>query len=189
MRGSQFMTDDELRSEIKRITRNVQRRVEKIEKLGDENAVQDAAKTFREYQKELPKDLKKVIKTTDLVRYYRRAKGLNELKTSTLRGAKSAMETIGKVRKYLDTLSEEKRKSFWKAYHKFYEYSNDESYKYEVMAETLHDTMSGEDVETIVENLIKKYDEAQIEASEYGGTDEAIRISFTKRLRKLSDFE
>lgn len=183
------MTDQELRQEIRRLTRNVERRVEKIEKLGEGNAIQDASKAFREYQKELPKDLRKVVRTQDLVRYYRRITRLNELKTSNIKGAKSAMDTIGKVRKHLDTLSEEKRKKFWEAYHKFYEYSNDKSYKYEVMAEVLNDTMYGEDVEAIVENIIQKYTEAHIEAEEYGGTDEALRISFTKRLRSLSDFE
>lgn len=188
MLGSQFMTDEELRREIRRLTRNVKKRISNIEGIGEQNAIQDAAKVFREYQKELPKDLKKVVRTQDLVKYYRRVKRINDLKTSTVTGAKSALNTIGKVRSYLDTLSEDKRKKFWEAYHKFYEYSNDESYKYEVMAEILDETMSGEDVETTVSDIIEKYTEAQIEAEEYGGTDEAIRISFTKRLRSLSDF-
>lgn len=188
MLGSQFMTDEELRREIRRLTRNVEKRISRIEDLGEQNAIQDAAKVFREYQKELPKDLKKVVRTQDLVKYYRRVKRINDLKTSKISGAKSALNTIGKVRSYLDTLSEDKRKKFWEAYHKFYEYSNDESYKYEVMAEILDETMSGEDVETTVSDIIEKYTEAQIEAEEYGGTDEAIRISFTKRLRSLSDF-
>lgn len=183
------MTDNELRQEIRRLTRNIEKRVERIEKLGGENAIQDASEAFRAYQKELPKDLRKVARTQDLVRYYRRAMRLNELKTSNVKGAVDAMNTIGKVRQYIDSLSEEKRKKFWEAYHKFYEYSNDESYKYEVMAEALADTMSGDDVETIVSNIITKYEDAQIEASDYGGTDEAIRISFTKRLRSLSTFD
>lgn len=176
-------TPDETKQEIRKLIRNIGRRVKNIEELG-ESAPQYATKRFHEItdnRKPLSEMTEKELNTL-----YRDLKYVDNLKSSTVKGAILVQHNFEPYNNVLQILSENARKKFWEIYDKFYERTagTAEAYKYIIFEQNIDEILSGNtDVDEIVHNLIEAYDKSLMET---GGDDEnAMRIRFSSNLEDI----
>jgi len=176
-------TPDETKQEIRKLIRNIGRRVKNIEELGF-IAPQYATQRFHELtdnSKSLSDMTEKELNTL-----YRDLKYIDNLKSSTVKGAIDVGRNFEPIKQDLDTLSESTKKKFWEIYEKFYERTagTAEAYKYIVFEQNIDEIFSGNtDVDDIVHKLIEAYDKSLMET---GGDDEnAMRIRFSSNLEDI----
>lgn len=171
----------EKRKEIRRLQKNLSRRIKNIEGLGA-SAPQYAVNKFREIEKNIPLKLTKLnaSKIDDL---YRDLKYVSSLKSSTVKGAKEVQEKFEPIHYKINALSEDKRKTFWEIYDKLYSAvgATLENFKYEVLEANVDLMYSGKDDEAIINDIIESYKKSY----EGGETDEDVRILFSEELQKL----
>lgn len=176
-------TPDETKNEVRKLIRNIGRRVKNIEELGFV-APQYATKRFHELTDNM-KSLSKMDEK-ELNTLYRDLKYVDSLKSSTVKGAIDVGRNFEPIKQDLDTLSEDTRKKFWEIYEKFYERTagTAEAYKYIVFERNIDEIFAGNtDVDEIVHNLIEAYDKSLMET---GGEDEnAMRLQFSSNLDEL----
>ena len=183
MIGSTYLSDKELKKEIKRYTDKLRKRVKRIRNLGDE-AMQDAVYKFDEYmqnrQKITPKTTRKELES-----YYRKLKYVESLKSSTVKGARESAKTAMPVLKALKSLSQEKQKTFWNIYERMLNQSSIfENFKYEIWGTGIDLLFQGEDITEIVQSMIEEYDNLVKELGSMAD-DETIKILYTERLQQL----
>lgn len=176
-------TPDETKQEIRKLIRNIGRRVKNIEELGF-IAPQYATRKFHELtdnRKSLSDMTEKELNTL-----YRDLKYVDNLKSSTVKGAIDVGRNFEPIKQDLDTLSESTKKKFWEIYEKFYERTagTAEAYKYIIFEQNIDEIFSGNtDVDDIVNKLIEAYDKSLMET---GGDDEnAMRIRFSSNLEDI----
>ena len=179
---------EELLKENKRLMKNLSVRVKKIEGLGLETIPQYASNKFRELQETLPKSIDE-FDDEKLLTLNRDLRYINDLETAWVKGAKRADETFTQIGKSLNSLSKEKRDEFFSVYGKLYKtYEYFRRYKYEIFETTNVAQQSGEDLEKLVDEILKEFDENIYEKYK-GSKDEErnINISFTSLLQDLRE--
>lgn len=131
MRSSREMTDRELKREIRRISRNLSKRISNLERLG----ITTSRETIRKYH-ELEAEIAalNILDRKELTQLYRDINYINNLKTSTVRGSLKAQINFRPIEEYISELSEEDNKTFWHAYNTLVEDRMISNYfKYEAM--------------------------------------------------------
>lgn len=177
------LTDKELRKEIRRLDKNLSRRIANIEGLGS-SAPQYAINRYREATKDI-KSLS-ALSRKQLVTLHRDLRYINALKSSTVKGAKDVQTKFEPIRDKLSALSPDTRKKFWEIYGKLYESTGGtmENFKYEIFATNIDYIYGGQDVDKAVMDIIEEYDKT---LEQLGGSagDEEIKLLFTQKLQTL----
>lgn len=109
---------------------------------------------------------------------------IDNLKTSTLKGAEKATQTFGKTKEILTSLSEGKQKEFWDTFNKAYKDLAPaviERFKYDVFDVITNSMLLGENQDDIFEKL----QEALDLANQYGETEEEKDELFAENLELL----
>lgn len=170
-----------IQTETRRLIKNLSRRIARIE--GKENLAQY---TVKEYKKlEIPKKLKE-LDDKELTKLYRDLKYVSNLKTSTVKGARTAYNKFEPVKEKLNVLSPEVRDRFWSVYGKLYERNPTmEHFKYEIFDTSIDYIFGGQESDQAVKDIINEYDKT---LKELGGnaTNDDIKVLFTSKLNKLS---
>ena len=177
------LTDKELRKEIRRLDRNLSRRIANIEGLGS-SAPQYAINRYREATKDV-KSLS-ALSNKQLVTLHRDLRYIDALKSSTVKGAKDVAIKFEPIREALEALSPNMRDKFWEIYGKLYERTGNtmEGFKYEIFATNVDYIYGGQEVDKAVFDIINAYDETR---EQLGGSarDEEIKLLFTQKLQTL----
>lgn len=165
--------------------KNVGSRIKKIDALGialEKSASTDFKKFLKEY-----KNIGKDTSEKELRNAYRDLKYIDQLKTSTVKGAKEAFENFADVSEMLKALSNTQQDKFWNIYKRFYETSGGmaERFKYEVFEAIIDAQYSGMDADEFSENLNKIFDQVYGEAKGAGGTDAELELLFAEKLADL----
>lgn len=173
------LTDKEIRSEIRKLQRNLSRRITSIERRP--TLPQYAVKRYREL--EIPSQLSK-ISTTELRDLYRDLRYINAMKTATVKGAEKARKEYEPIREQLETLSAQKQGDVWRLYQKLYEQNPTiDKFKYLILSVITDEIMQGTSGEVIYENISELYDEAY--QLEQGGNTGEAKVLFTQGLQTL----
>lgn len=177
----------EKRKEIRKLITNLSKRVNRIEALGDK-VPQYATKSFRSLQKKIPKRLTS-LDDEELTKLHRNLRYINSLKTSTVKGAIKAQEEYEPIKAKIQALSPEKRREFNRIYNKLYEETGNltERFRYEVYGTAIDYVYGGVDIDEVYAKVKEIFDEAyeEVQLGGFGGTDEALKISFTAKLDEL----
>lgn len=178
------LSPKEIRQESRRLIKNLSRRIARIEGLGP-SAPQYAVKEYRELEKRIPKRLTE-LSDKDLFNLHRDLRYINNLKTSTVKGALHTQEKFEPIKTKLEALSPETRDKFWEIYGKLFEIMGGtfENYKYELMETNIDYVYGGQDVDVAVSDIISEYNRTLEELGSFV-TDEDIKLLFTSRLRSL----
>lgn len=178
------MTDKELRTAIREEKTNLGRRVKNIEKYADQGLPQYAAQRYRELEKELPKNLRKV-KGNELRSIYRKLRYISSLKSSTVKGARYVQKNFEPLNDEIKQLSPKMQSNIWKVLENFLESApSAEKFKYEVLGEIIDMAYSGMSKDESIESLINAFMNAS-EAIGKNGTDEDLKLLFSEELGKL----
>lgn len=174
----------EMRKEVRRLIRNLSRRITNIEGLGT-SAPQYAVNKYRNLEKDLPRDLRK-LSPSKLTTLYRDLTYIGNLKTSTVKGALKVSKTFEPIRQQLDVLSPDLRNKFWEIYGKLYGETGGqiENFKYEIFNTNIDYIYSGEEADKAVLDIMQEYDKTLRELGSRA-TDEEIKILFTSKLDTL----
>lgn len=115
-----YMTESELRKEIQRLRKNLEARTAAIERSGAQSNY--AVKAFKDIDDEIRSSnillKKKGVTRGALYNLYSDLKYIDELKTSTVKGALKADKEWKPIESKLDTLSEDKRKQVFNLWNK-----------------------------------------------------------------------
>lgn len=173
-----------MRKESRRLIKNLSRRIARIEGLGA-SAPQYAVTHYRELEKRIPSKLTQ-LSDKELQTLYRDLRYINSLKSSTVKGALQTQKTFEPIKENLETLSKDKQRAFWEIYGKVYERTSGtmENFKYVLFETNIDYILSGQDVDTAVEEIIDEYNKSLEEMGSYG-TDEDFKLLFTSRLKNL----
>lgn len=129
---AQNFTHDELKREVKRLERNLSRRVKRIEGLGKQ-ASQYLPQGYRTLRQENPTKISQ-MSPKELRTYYRELSRLNSAKSSTVQGAKASRKTFGYTEDILSNLDDEQKRKMFEIYDRiaeeFLEYGAE--FKYEL---------------------------------------------------------
>ena len=179
------LTKEELLKEVRRLKKNVGSRINNIDALGialEKSASTDYKKFLKEY-----KILGKSTPEKVLRNEYRDLRYIDQLKTSTVKGAREAFENFADISGMLDALSRTERDKFWEIYKRFYETSGGmaERFKYEVFEAIIDAQYSGMDADEFSENLNKIFDQVYGESKGAGGTDAELELLFTEKLADI----
>lgn len=154
------MTDFKDFEDLRRLYRRISSRIKNIESTKRDLIEQSysAANTFNELVEKYGAP-KKSMDDKTLRTYYRDLKYIDNLKTSTVKGATETHEMLKDFYGMYGALSDETQDKFWSVYKQLYERTGGliERYKYEVFDTAIMDMFSGDSVENIVENLYKLY--------------------------------
>lgn len=208
--GQHLKTRQELIDEIRRVNRNVSRRLERIERTP--NVTQFSLYKYRELDLT---DLHKKT-TTQLRELYRDLTYISSLRSSSVKGARIAYEGYFKeIDPYVKNLSEREKKIFWavfdKAMFKASEYASPDvlnTYKYESIENYVNyfndpkfqnmisglnlDQLSDEEREEVVSNLSEEiarmikssYDVVYSQMQGRGITKDDRSVRFSSELRR-----
>lgn len=178
------LSPQEMRQEIKRLIKNLSRRISNIEGLGS-SAPQYAVNAYRELEKRIPNRLTQ-LSQKELTTLYRDLRYINSLKSSTVKGALFTQTKFEPIKAKLDALSPDTRKKFWEIYEKLYERTSGtmENFKYELFETNIDYIYGGQEVDKAVNDIIKEYDKSLKELGGYA-TDEEIKLLFTSKLKSL----
>ena len=183
---SSELNSEQLVKEIRKINKNLSRRLNRIEKRGLEVSA-FAINQYKELKEKMPKgkELRKLDKN-ELQSYYRDIKYINSLKTSTVKGALNTKNRFEPVQEKLNALSQDKRDKFWEIYGKLYSYNPYlEKFKYEIFDESIDEVYAGEEPDKYVLELINEYD-AIVKGLGSKVTDNKIKKKlFTNRIDKM----
>lgn len=173
-------TRADLEKEVKRLYRNLSRRIEKVRAL--ENAPTYAVKDFDEATKNYAGRTSK-MSMQELLNLERDLEYINELKTSTVKGALKAKETFEPIADKLENFSKKSQDKFWELYGKFMETLNImDKYKYDVMDVVMDYTTAGVSVDEAVEEMQKKFDTI---IEERGGFDSRASKIYFQSIKDL----
>lgn len=176
----QRYTRADLEKEVKRLYKNVSRRIERVRAL--EDAPTYAVKDFDEATKNFSGSTKGMT-MKDLLDLERDLEYINDLKTSSVKGALKAKETFKPIADKLDTFSKTTKDKFWELYGKFMETLNImDKYKYDVMDIVMDYTTAGVSVDEAVEEMQKKFDTI---IEERGGFDNRASKIYFQSLKDL----
>lgn len=191
------LTNAEMRKEIRRLNKNLKRRIANIEKISG-NASLVAVKQYRELKPELANMSN--LNRRELTTLYRDIRYINTLKSSTVRGATAitakAQELADKLQLYgeyqtirdvfgstsktiVDILTE--------AYSKFADLTSQQladQFKYEIWGTAVDYAYMGQTAEDIAIRLNELY-ETIVEGEGSGESDEVIKKLFTSKLRSI----
>ena len=175
--------------DIRRIERNISKRVANIEQR--EDLPQFGAESFRKYQQRVKNKLggKKSLTslTEEQIRtIHRDVRYLNTLKSTSIKGAEQARDMYIPVKEKLEALSPDLRKRFWTIYEKMVDrFGYMEMFKYELFESNIDYIYGGEsDEDKAVQEVFDLYDKT---LKELGGnvTDEEVKVLFTSKLQTL----
>ena len=176
----QRYTRADLEKEVKRLYKNVSRRIEKVRALEDVPTY--AVKDFDEATKNFSGKTKGMT-MKDLLDLERDLEYINDLKTSRVKGALKAKETFKPIADKLDTFSKSTKDKFWELYGKFMETVNImDKYKYNVMDVVMDYTTAGISVDEAVKEMQKKFDTI---IEERGGFDSYASKMYFQSLKNL----
>lgn len=176
----QRYTRADLEKEVKRLYKNVSRRIEKVRALEDVPTY--AVKDFDEATKNFSGKTKGMT-MKDLLDLERDLEYINDLKTSRVKGALKAKETFKPIADKLDTFSKSTKDKFWELYGKFMETVNImDKYKYNVMDVVMDYTTAGISVDEAVKEMQKKFDTI---IEERGGFDNNASKMYFQSLKEL----
>lgn len=183
MVGAVFATDEELLNETKKLLNRLGKKVVNIEALGEQYP-QWATSQYRETIEKYGVDLEKLDRK-ELWNMYRDLKYINNLKTATVEGAKSAHAKFQKVRNKLNSLSPDLQKKFWEMYSKAV--SNEslrEKFRYDIMSTAIDNLEISTDEFAL--NIEKYYKEKPVEIGTQNPelTEEEINVLFSKDFRQ-----
>lgn len=173
-------TRADLEKEVKRLYRNVSRRIEKVRAL--ENAPTYAVKDFDEATKNFSGSTKG-MSMQELLNLERDLEYINDLKTSSVRGALKAKETFKPIADKLESYSKETQSKFWELYGKFMETLNImDKYKYDVMDIVMDYTTAGVSIDEALKEMQNKFDTI---IEERGGFDDNASKIYFQSLKNL----
>ena len=173
-------TRADLEKEVKRLYRNVSRRIEKVRAL--ENAPTYAVKDFDEATKNYTGRTSK-MSMQELLNLERDLEYIDNLKTSSVKGALKAKETFKPIADKLEKFSKDTQYQFWALYGKFMETLNVmDKYKYDVMDIVMDYTTAGVSVDEAVKEMQKKFDTI---IEERGGFDSYASKMYFQSLKNL----
>lgn len=173
-------TRADLEKEVKRLYKNVSRRIERVRAL--EDAPTYAVKDFDEATKNFSGSTKGMT-MKDLLDLERDLEYINDLKTSSVKGALKAKETFKPIADKLDNFSKTTKDKFWELYGKFMETVNImDKYKYNVMDIVMDYTTAGISVEKAIKEMQDKFDTI---IEERGGFDDNASKMYFQSLKNL----
>ena len=173
-------TRADLEKEVKRLYRNVSRRIEKVRAL--EIAPTYAVKDFDEATKNYTGRTSK-MSMQELLNLERDLEYIDNLKTSSVKGALKAKETFKPIADKLEKFSKDTQYQFWALYGKFMETLNVmDKYKYDVMDIVMDYTTAGVSVDEAVKEMQKKFDTI---IEERGGFDNNASKMYFQSLKEL----
>ena len=176
----QRYTRADLEKEVKRLYKNVSRRIKRVRAL--ENVPTYAVKDFDEATKNYTGRTSK-MSMGDLLNLERDLEYIDNLKTSSVKGALKAKETFKPIADKLETYSKDTQDQFWALYGKFMETLNVmDKYKYDVMDIVMDYTTAGVSVDEAVKEMQKKFDTI---IEERGGFDSYASKMYFQSLKKL----
>lgn len=178
----------EMIDEIRKIERKVIRRIKRIEQRKD--LPQFGAESFRKFEKRVwNKTEGKPLSTlseSELRTILRDVRYLDNLKSTSIRGATQAKKVYLPVKDKLEALSKTTQNKFWELYDKIVErFELMNRFKYELYSSAIDYIYGGQtDTDKAVQQIFDEYDKI---ATETGMTldDKPFRISFTKRLEEI----
>lgn len=178
------LTPAEMRKESKRLIKNISARISRIEGLGS-SAPQYAVNRFRQLEQNLPAKLTD-LSDSQLRTLYRDLRYIENLKSSSVKGAKEVAVKFEPIKEKLDALSPTTKKKFWEIYGKLYERTSGtmENFKYELFAANIDYIYGGQEVDKAVMDIIEEYDKT-LEYLGGNANDEEIKLLFTQKLRSL----
>lgn len=180
------LTEQEMRKEIRRLKKNLSKRLERIKGLHLEAPIsQTAVNRFEKL--DIPKNLN-TLNQEDLLRLYRDLVYIDSLKSSTVKGAKNAQRFHENVMTPLSGVSKETQDKILGIINKVYESlgENTDYFKYELQEVIIDLAMEGVDPDKIVNDIIQEYNKTLFRLGDKA-TDAKVKISFTKRLQKLRE--
>lgn len=175
--------------DIRRLEKNLKGRVSSIEKR--EDLPQFGAESFRKFERRMNKLLQGkrnlgALSEEQIQTLHRDIRYLNDLKSTSIKGATKARDVYKPVKEKIDALSPKLREKFWEIYNKTVErFGYMDMYKYELFETNIDYLYSGEtDVDQAVAEIFKQYDKTLRELRGEGD-EETVRILFTQRLQDL----
>ena len=184
MIGSTYLSDKELKKEIKRYTDKLRKRIKRIRVLGDK-AMQDAVAKFDEYINNRKKITPKTERA-ELLSYYRQLRYIDSLKSSTVKGALATKNKFEPIRDRLNTLSKTQQEKFWEIYGKLYETNATmEKFKYEIFNESIDEVFGATETDKIVQDIIDEYNETLKDLGSEADTEQIRKKLFTNKIDKM----
>ena len=178
---------NELAKDIRRIEKNLKQRVAHIE--AHEDLPQFGAESFRKFEDRLHRKLDgrplSSLTEEELRTLHRDIRYINDLKSTSIRGAEIARDKYIPVKEKLDVLSPEIKSKFWEIYGKLVDENRLlEQFKYDIMGADISMIYGGTQADEIVETIRELYD-TTLEELGRNATDEDIKVLFTSKLESF----
>lgn len=184
-------TKSDTLKDIRRLERNVRSRVENIEARKD--LPQFGAESFRKFEMRVQNYLEKAGVTSisklpeeQIEKISRDIRYLNQLKSTSVKGAELAKEFYVPTKERLDALSPEQEGRTYNIYDRVLSrFMGMENYKYEIQNYIVDRMLEGADNDSIFKEIFDMYDTT---IAEYGamGNEHDIALSFTSKLKEFS---
>lgn len=178
---------NELAKDIRRIEKNLKQRVAHIE--AREDLPQFGAESFRKFEEKLHRkldgNLLSSLTEAELRTLHRDIRYINDLKSTSIKGAEMARDKYIPVKDKLDALSPEIRNKFWEIYGKLVDENRLlEQFKYDIMGADINLIYGGTQADEIVDTIRELYD-TTLEELGRNATDEDIKVLFTSKLESF----
>ena len=183
---SSELTEEQLVKEIRRVNKNLSRRLTRIEKRGLEVST-FALNKYNDFKEKLPvgRELRKLDKK-QLQSLYRDVKYISNLKSSTVKGALSTKNKFEPIRDRLNTLSKTQQEKFWEIYGKLYETNATmEKFKYEIFNESIDEVFGATETDRIVQDIIDEYNETLKDLGSEADVEQIRKKLFTNKIDKM----
>lgn len=176
----------DLLRDIREIDKNLSRRMGRIR--SKENLPQYAVNSYDKLKSRINFKKLNSLNAEELTKVYRNISYINNLKSSTVEGAKIAAKTYEPLKERLATLSPSSRKKIQTLYNKYVEETAGLSdfFKYEILDTETDLFFEGENEEDILYRLTKIFNEAY-EGTEGATESKEFKLLFTEKLKKLQD--
>lgn len=174
---------DELLKESRLLYQKLNREARAISK-SKQPLLRDAYNRFQQLKEDI--DYNQLSNYSDLMvkNIYRDLKYIESLKSSTLEGAIEAAQTFGDTKRFLDSLSPQKREEFWGIYNRAYKNLRPdliERFRYNIFGVLTNEMVLGQDSEEIFAQIKEAFDEAY----ESGKSEEEQGEIFAEKLELL----
>lgn len=178
---------NELAKDIRRIEKNLKQRVAHIE--AHEDLPQFGAESFRKFEDRLHRKLdgKPLSSLTEeeLRTLHRDIRYINDLKSTSIRGAEIARDKYIPIKERLEALSPELRDRFREAYNKLVDENKLlEQFKYDIMGVDIDMIYGGSQADDIYYNIMELVDKT-LEKLGSGYTDEEFKLLLTSELESF----
>ena len=174
---SSELTEEQLVKEIRRVNKNLSRRLTRIEKRGLE-ASTFALNKYKDLKGRLPtgRELRKLDKK-QLQSFYRDIKYISNLKSSTVKGALATKNKFEPIRE---------QEKFWEIYGKLYETNATmEKFKYEIFNESIDEVFGATETDKIVQDIIDEYNETLKDLGSEADVEQIRKKLFTNKIDKM----